>query len=271
MGRSTNSDCLDGVLRAAAPVELSGPEGWHDILVCYEAPKLQLFIDGVLVDEEFTCGEICHFRSPCRCTGHRLVDNIYVASSTDCVRFEKHAEPWVRIDYTKGGDVNPLVWSSADGKRFYMYVARRKHNNWLFVSGDLRIWKPAEIPALRDVIGICATHHEWNGWYYWHDNNGYRMSRLPAEHPEALFRELVQHADGTLGLMWPEEMIPYSGKPIPLAPRFPDATATGDELPWAWSPIPGRKPLGFAAVVRKTEAQGGSSCSTDCQAHDRQD
>ena len=57
-------DLRDGVLKVAAPVELIGPGGWHDILVRFTGPKLELFIDGVLIDEEDPHGELRHFKSP---------------------------------------------------------------------------------------------------------------------------------------------------------------------------------------------------------------
>jgi hypothetical protein len=41
---------LNGVLRISAPVELIGPKQWHDVVVRFKGPNLELFIDGVLVD-----------------------------------------------------------------------------------------------------------------------------------------------------------------------------------------------------------------------------
>jgi hypothetical protein len=100
----------------------------------------------------------------------------------------KQPEPWVRLDYTTGGDTNPLVWRSASGDRFYLYNrAPGGQDNWLLESRDLKTWQPASIPSLEDVNVICATYHEWNGWYYWFSGDGYRMSRTPAEDPDTRF------------------------------------------------------------------------------------
>ena len=46
----------------------------------------------------------------------------------------------------------------------------------------------------------------------------------------ALFRELVQNEDGTLGLKWPAEMIPVSGSPISLKIQPLRGDVSGDAL-----------------------------------------
>jgi hypothetical protein len=427
--RLQNPDCRDGVLRVAAPVELIGPSGWHDLLVRFQGPKLQLFVDGVLVDEEFPHGALRHFQTPFligaamgdagpkadfqgqidhvalwdRAIGdeeivalsggvkrvaqrrmeiegpestvpqywrpsaynanvgdcmtffhdgtfhfcylfdrkhhgqrwgmgahpwghassrdlvhwthharaldlteqtenamgtgqlifhagkyylywinhgrrmpwrdapeHRLADNIYLATSTDGVHFQKQPAPWARIDYGAGGDCNPIVWKAAAGDRFYFYCPNNYKKDgkivgrpyWFYESADLRSWQETPVrPGFAEQAtgewNSCATYHEWNGWYYFHTANTYRMSRQPLERAdarwtkcnglgdciavpqvapftgnrrllvgfggrferyatEAVFRELVQHSDGTLGMKWPAEMIPPAGGPLPL-------------------------------------------------------
>jgi hypothetical protein len=47
----------------------------------------------------------------------------------------------------------------------------------------------------------------------------------------AVFRELIQHGDGTLGMTWPPEMIPQSGPPVPIefgpnGTTWPDGSST---------------------------------------------
>ena len=300
-------DLLAGVLKVAVPVELIGPDGWHDVLIRFNGPKLELFLDGVLVDQEFPHGELRHFESPfligagihdgvvtfdfrgqidhlaiwdrtlsdseiaalsggqeqiakrraaiegqpvqvpqywrpegynafvgdpmaffhdgtfhffylfdrkhhrqkwgagghpwghvssrdlvhwehhpralditeqtenalgtgqflfhdgkyslywinhgrrlpfADAPDYRLADNIYVATSTDGVHFKKQAEPWVRIDYRSGGDINPIVWRAASGNRYYMYImgapaVRTGISNLLTsVHGDRRRYRP---------------------------------------------------------------------------------------------------------------------------------
>lgn len=49
-------DVLNGVMKPCFPVALIGPTDWHDIVVTLTGPKLELWVDGVLVDEEFPIG-----------------------------------------------------------------------------------------------------------------------------------------------------------------------------------------------------------------------
>ena len=41
-------DARNGVMRVTFPVEWMGPKDWHDIIVRFTGPKLELLIDGVL-------------------------------------------------------------------------------------------------------------------------------------------------------------------------------------------------------------------------------
>jgi hypothetical protein len=140
---------------------------------------------------------------------HRLADNIYVATSTDGIHFKKQKEPWVRIDYITGGDVNPLVWEAATSNKFYMYIMGAPgKDNWYFESDDLMTWKPVKLPQLDKIRGACTTYFKWNNWYYWLDwSCGYRMSRTPAEDPATNFSTWF-----SFGETWAiPEMAPFAG------------------------------------------------------------
>jgi hypothetical protein len=53
-----------GVLRVAAPAELIGADRWHGFVVRFCGPNLELFVDGVLLDEEWPHGMLDRFRGP---------------------------------------------------------------------------------------------------------------------------------------------------------------------------------------------------------------
>lgn len=59
-----NAGFLDGVLRLQAPIELMGPDQWHDFIIRFRNANLELFVDGVLVDEEWPHGALRDFRGP---------------------------------------------------------------------------------------------------------------------------------------------------------------------------------------------------------------
>jgi hypothetical protein len=46
----------NGVMKVACPVAIVGPTVWHDIIIRFTGPKLELFVDGVLMDVEFPIG-----------------------------------------------------------------------------------------------------------------------------------------------------------------------------------------------------------------------
>lgn len=61
---SRHEGFVDGVLRLQVPIELIGQEQWHDVLVRFYNANLELFVDGVLVDEEWPHGALHGFRGP---------------------------------------------------------------------------------------------------------------------------------------------------------------------------------------------------------------
>jgi len=436
----SNEDFLNGVLRISAPVDLIGPNQWHDVVVRFKGPNLELFIDGVLVDEEWPHGALYRFRGPFLigagykggqlaggfhgqidhvalwkralrdeeitvlsggkkevaqrdleilgpestsvqywrprgynafvgdCMpfwdgkrfhvfylfdrrhiaskwwtgahqwahvssedlvhwehhpvalaitdptelslgtgqpiffdgeyylfyvqhGRRILwkdapyrgDNIFMATSTDGIHFQKHPEPLSVMEYLGAGDINPAVWPDATGGRFIMNVSGHK----IFSSNDLVNWKEtADLPWLKDIFGgwICTSYFHWNAWYYFYSGQ-YRMSREPMEAgkwvapanqdlrdaiyvpevaafganrylwvgfgegpyaQELIFRELVQNPDGTLGMKWPAEMIPPSG--ALLKPAFEPLRGNATEDAGA---IHVRAQDGFAVAMLK--------------------
>jgi beta-fructofuranosidase len=181
-------------------------------------------------------------------------ETILSAIGTDGINFTKNPDPVVPIDYREFGDVNPDVLLDPSGKRFYMSISGWKvftstdFNKW---EETKELSSPQDIPRW-----ICCSYFDWNGWYYFAGCGMYRMSKEPLgpgwswiepSNPatqeglgvpkiaaftgnrylmvgflgrgyggEAVFRELVQHEDGTLGTKFPPEMIPAYGDPLNL-------------------------------------------------------
>ena len=123
-------------------------------------------------------------------------------------------------------------------------------------SPDQVNWKLDEPFLVPGFVPECADHFFWNGWYYlistryWMSKNPLGPWTAPAAPdldvlyvpktaeftgnrrlmvswlPEggwggcAVFRELVQHKDGTLGTKWPAEMIPATGEKLKMAYEY---------------------------------------------------
>jgi len=58
LGFELGTDWSERPLQLSVPVRLMGPTDWHDVIVRYAGAKLELFVDGVLVDEEWPIGSL---------------------------------------------------------------------------------------------------------------------------------------------------------------------------------------------------------------------
>ncbi|MHB0959121.1 MAG: LamG-like jellyroll fold domain-containing protein [Pirellulaceae bacterium] len=179
-------------------------------------------------------------------------DNIFVATSRDGIHFTKNPRPVVLMNYRNGGDINPHLIPTETGSRYLMTISGWK----VFASDNLMDWTEVDVPQLSSIKWICTTSFQWNDWRYFTGCGHYVMSGKPIEEThewitpasqalqdavgvpvvceftgnrriyagfvsgsyaqELVFRELVQEPDGTLGMKWPEEMIPKSGDAIAL-------------------------------------------------------
>jgi hypothetical protein len=63
-GGGGNPNFLDGVLRLSIPTATIDPVRWHDVVARFRGANLELFVDGVLVDEEWPHGALYQFRGP---------------------------------------------------------------------------------------------------------------------------------------------------------------------------------------------------------------
>ena len=58
------SDARNGVLPLRVPVEMIGATDWHDVVVRFNEPNLEMFVDGILVDEDWPYGSLYKFAAP---------------------------------------------------------------------------------------------------------------------------------------------------------------------------------------------------------------
>ena len=57
-------DAFDGVMPLRVPVHMVGTDDWHDVVVRFKGPNLEMFVDGVLVDEDWPYGALYKFDGP---------------------------------------------------------------------------------------------------------------------------------------------------------------------------------------------------------------
>jgi hypothetical protein len=66
LGFELGTDWHERPLQLSIPVRLIGPTDWHDVVVRFTGPTLELFVDGALVDEEWPIGSLRHGNAePC--------------------------------------------------------------------------------------------------------------------------------------------------------------------------------------------------------------
>ena len=51
-------------LPLCAPMAMVGLDAWHDVVIRFDGPNLEMFIDGVLIDEEWPWGKLYRFEMP---------------------------------------------------------------------------------------------------------------------------------------------------------------------------------------------------------------
>jgi len=59
-----SEDYKNGVLKIGAPAELIGSTDWHDVIIRFNEANLEMFVDGVMVDEEWPHGGLESFKPP---------------------------------------------------------------------------------------------------------------------------------------------------------------------------------------------------------------
>ena len=192
---------FNAVMKPCFPVALIGPTEWHDIVMTLTGPKLELWIDGVLVDEEYPIGVTRKRTLPFLIgAGHEngelktgfkgLVDHVAIwnrplsqdeivtlSGGSGRVRQRELAilgdeSPTMqyfraRSHNRKAGDLIPYWDAHTETFRlFYLILRRNMHAKWDGGHGGLEIWQA----STKDLQ--TWTHHpvtipiteQWEAW-----------------------------------------------------------------------------------------------------------
>ncbi len=110
-------------------------------------------------------------------------DNIFVARSKDGIHFAKQdrAEPWLRLDYGRGDDVNSVVFQDPQDKAFYQVIGGLSGYEHLphthFKTNDLQTWEPTHALDSLGKLGVCPSYLHWRGWHYIYSCDWYYLSQ----------------------------------------------------------------------------------------------
>lgn len=194
------SDARNAVLRVMFPLEATGPGDWHDIVVRGTGPKLQLWIDGVLVDKEYPIGTMRPAAAPWLFGAATLADGSLQAGFRGLM---DHAALWHRalsdaeivelsggaavvnerelailgplkaqMQYyrprghnSKAGDCFPL-FHDGTYHLFYLVLRRNMHSKWDGGHGALEIFHA----STRDLVHwkhhpvAAPISEQWEAW-----------------------------------------------------------------------------------------------------------
>lgn len=194
------SDAGNAVLRVMFPMEPTGPSVWHDVVVRGTGPKLELWLDGVLLDEEFPVGTTRPATAPRFFGAAQLADGSLQAGFRGLM---DHAALWQRAlseaeivalsggaDWTrqrelailgappeqmqyyrprghnsKAGDCFPL-FHDGTYHLFYLILRRNMHSKWDGGHGGLEIFHA----STRDLVQwkqhpvAVPISEQWEAW-----------------------------------------------------------------------------------------------------------
>jgi len=200
-GFPLEEDLKNGVMYLGFPLQVLGLTDWHTIVVRCTGANLQLYVDGVFVDEDYPIGTLRPSTVPCL-FGARIADGkveggfkgemdlvavwnralspeeiTQLSGGPDAVK--QHATAYngpvpTQFQYyrppsynQKAGDSFPLNY---DGQfhLFYIKVRRNQHSKWYGGHGAASIYHASSKDMIHweehpDVIPVSEQWEGWNG------------------------------------------------------------------------------------------------------------
>jgi beta-fructofuranosidase len=219
IGEPLIDEAKNGVMKVNYPVALIGADEWHDVIVRFTGPKLELYIDGVLVDEEFPIGTMrgnqTSFLIGAGMQGdevlsgfHGLVDHVALwdraLTDNEILALSGGSEEVARNDIkilgevedqlqywrprghnTRAGDCMPFFH---DGifHLYFLVVRRNHHGKWQGGHGGLQIWHSSTTDLVHwkhhpVAIPISEQWEMWwgTGSFVFHEGTYYTLQKVP--------------------------------------------------------------------------------------------
>ncbi|MFC1601501.1 LamG-like jellyroll fold domain-containing protein [Candidatus Sumerlaeota bacterium] len=213
-------EARNGVMKVNFPVAWIGPTDWHDLVVRFTGPKLDLFIDGVLVDEEFPIGSLRQNAAPfligaafqngeIKAGFHGLVDHaalwnralsneeiVALSGGSDEVAqrtTEILGEESDRLQYwrprghnTRAGDCMPFFHDGVY-HLYYLVVRRNHHGKWQSGHGGLQIdhASSTDLVHWKHHPMAIPISEQWESWwgtgdFVYHGGTYYTFQKVPS-------------------------------------------------------------------------------------------
>jgi beta-fructofuranosidase len=219
IGEPLIDEAKNGVMKVNYPVALIGADEWHDVIVRFTGPKLELYIDGVLVDEEFPIGTMRGNQTSLLIGAgmqggevlsgfHGLVDHVALwdraLTDSEILALSGGSEEVARNDLkilgevedqlqywrprghnTRAGDCMPFFH---DGifHLYFLVVRRNHHGKWQGGHGGLQIWHSSTTDLVHwehhpVAIPISEQWEMWwgTGSFVYHEGTYYTLQKVP--------------------------------------------------------------------------------------------
>lgn len=187
------TDRSDIPLRLGVPIDLIGAARWHTVIARYAGPKIDLFVDGVLVDEEWPMGmlrpqgaTVLEIGSPAypgeisaaALWKRRLSDAEVVSLSGGPAEISLRTREYLGVPSNQLQYWKPQGWNTSAGDTmpmfengtfhvYYLFDRRHHHSKWGLgahqwahvSSTDLIHWKqqPMALPITDESEGSICT------------------------------------------------------------------------------------------------------------------
>ena len=244
-GEPLLSEARNGIMRVNFPVARIDPGAWHDLVVRLTGPTLELFIDGVLVDEEFPIGATRASTAPLligaaatadgtRAGFHGLIDHVALweraltdaevtalSGGSEEVRrrtTEILGAAGDRLQYwrpqghnARAGDCMPF-FHDGTFHLYYLVVRRNHHGKWQSGHGGLQIWHASstDLRHWRHHPTAVPLSAQWQSWwgtgsFAVHDGTWFTYQKGPSILPEV--------ANGGVQLATSDDGIHFTAQP----------------------------------------------------------